>query len=200
MENLLKKKTNVDTPVSHLSTLQFISCVRVLSHSSADTPRSLLLTTFRLRFSGALSNICSSYLYCSLARSPATTAAAVVQCLTTDSPVTQLNFHSIRLCMLHTPIYTLCVSFLIPHHPFGSLLRCIENSVEQHPRVLQYLHWRQDFRRHKIQARHHSCHWTKHNRRETLCMLLLLFLRANKTSCSTDVVRTQMFFIFFQHV
>ena len=135
-----------------------------------------------------------------LARSPATTTAAVVQCLTTDSPVTQLNFHSIRLCMLHAPIYTLCVSFLIPHHPVGSVLRCIENSVEQHPRVLQYLHWRQDFRRQKIQARHHSCHWTKHNRRETLCMLLLLFLRANKTSCSTDVVRTQMFFVFFQHV
>ena len=181
-----------------LHTPIYILCV--LSHSSADTPRSLLLTTFRLRFSGALSNICSSYLSCSLARSPATTAAAVVQCLTTDSPVTQLNFHSIRLCMLHTPIYTLCVSFLIPHHPFGSLLRCIENSVEQHPRVLQYLHWRQDFRREKIQARPHSCHWPKHNRRETLCMLLLLFLRANKTSCSTDVVRTQMFFVFFQHV
>ena len=33
-----------------------------------------------------------------LARSPATTTAAVVQCLTTDSPVTQLNFHSFRAC------------------------------------------------------------------------------------------------------
>ena len=163
-----------------------------------STPRSFLLTTFRLRFSGALSNICSSYLYCSLARSPATTTAAVVQCLTTDSPVTQLNFHSIRLCMLHAPIYTLCVSFLIPHHPLVSLLRCIENSVEQHPRVL-HLHWRQDFRREKVQTRHCCCLWPKHNRRETLCMLLLLFLRVNKTSCSIDVVHTQIFFIFFQH-
>ena len=52
--------------------------------------------------------------------------------------------------MLHTPIYTLCVSFLIPHHPLVSLLRCIEYSVEQHPRVLQYLHGRQDFRREKF--------------------------------------------------
>ena len=38
-----------------------------------------------------------------LARSPATTTTAVAQSLTTDSPVTQLNFRSFRLCMLHTP-------------------------------------------------------------------------------------------------
>ena len=38
-----------------------------------------------------------------LARSPATTTAAVAQSLTIDSPITQLNFHSFRLCMLHTP-------------------------------------------------------------------------------------------------
>ena len=69
-----------------------------------------------------------------LARSPATTTAAVAQSLTTDSPVTQLNFHSFRLCMLHTPIHTLCVSFITPHHPLVSLLRCIEYSEEQHPR------------------------------------------------------------------
>ena len=53
-----------------------------------------------------------------LARSPATTTAAVAQSSTTDSPVTQLNFHSFRLCMLHTPIHTLCVSFLVPIIPW----------------------------------------------------------------------------------
>ena len=53
-----------------------------------------------------------------LARSPATTTAAVVQSSTTDSPVTQLNFHNFRLCMLHTPIHTLCVSFLVPIIPW----------------------------------------------------------------------------------
>ena len=67
-----------DSPVTQkqLSSFSFVHApqsnlypVCVLSHSSADTPRSLLLTTFRLRFSGALSNISSSYLYCSLARS-----------------------------------------------------------------------------------------------------------------------------------
>jgi len=85
-----------------------------------------------------------------LARSPATTTAAVAQSSTTDSPVTQLNFHSFRLCMLHTPIHTLCVSFLIPHHPLVSLLRCIEYSVEQHPRLLQHLHRRQDVGREEV--------------------------------------------------
>ena len=79
-----------------------------------------------------------------LARSPATTTAAVAQSLTNDSPVKQLNFHSFRLCMLHTPIHTLCVPFITPHHPLVSLLRCIEYSVEQHPRLLQHLHRRQD--------------------------------------------------------
>jgi len=86
-----------------------------------------------------------------LARSPATTTAAVAQSLTTDSPVTQLNFHSFRLCTLHTPLHTLCVSVLIPHHPLVSLLRCIEySSVEQHPRLLQHLHRRQDVGREEV--------------------------------------------------
>ena len=79
-----------------------------------------------------------------LTRSPATTTAAVAQSLTTDSPVTQLNFHSLRLCMLHTPIHTLCVSFITPHHTLVLVLRCIEYNEEQHPRLLQYLHRRQD--------------------------------------------------------
>ena len=86
--------------------------------------------------------------------------------LTTDSPVTQLNFHSFCLCMFHTPIYTLCVlslqvtiktnllaelmSFLIPHHPLVSLMCCFEYSVEQHPRLLQHLHRRQDVGRKKF--------------------------------------------------
>ena len=135
-----------------------------------------------------------------LARSPATTTAAVVQCLTTDSPVTQLNFHSFRLCMLHTPIYTLCVSFLIPHHPLVSLLRCIEYSVEQHPRVLQHLHGRQDFGREEVQIRDYCCLWPRHNRRDTLCMLLLLFVRANNTSCSIHVVHASSLICPCQHI
>ena len=73
-----------DSPVTQLNFHSFRLCMlhtppaRNSKRTSADTPRSLLLTTFRLRFSGALSNISSSYLYCSLARS---TTAAVVACL-----------------------------------------------------------------------------------------------------------------------
>ena len=85
-----------------------------------------------------------------LSRSPATTTAAAVQSYTTDSPVTQLNFLSFRLCMLRTPIYTLCVSFLIPHHPLVSLLCYIEYSVEEHPRLHQHLHRREDVGREEV--------------------------------------------------
>ena len=64
-----------------------------------------------------------------LARSPATTTAAVAQSSTTDSPVTQLNFHSFRLCTLHTPLHTLCVFVLITHHPLVSLLVVLSTAV-----------------------------------------------------------------------
>ena len=94
--------------------------------------------------------ICSLYLYCSLAPLLLLLLLSCSLCLTTDPPVTQFNFHSFRLCMLHTPIYTLCVSFLIPHHPLVSLLRCIEYSVEQQPRLLQHLQRRQDVGREEV--------------------------------------------------
>jgi len=110
-----------------------------------------------------------------LARSPATTTAAVAQSLTTDSPVTQLNFHSFRLCMLHTPIHTLCVSFITPHHPLVSLLRCIEYSEEQHPRLLQHLHRRQDVGREEVQVRDYCCRRPRHHRRETFMHASSLF-------------------------
>ena len=61
-----------------------------------------------------LSNFYLFFIPLLFARSPATTTAAVVQSLTTDSPVTQLNFHIFRLCMLHAPICTLCV---LSHSP-----------------------------------------------------------------------------------
>ena len=136
-----------------------------------------------------------------LARSPATaTNAAVAQSLTTDSPVTQLNFHSFRLCTLHTPLHTLCVSVLIPHHPLVSLLRCIEySSVEQHPRLLQHLHRRQDVGQ-EVQVRDYCCRRPRHHRRETLCMLLLFFVRPNTSCIIHIVVHTQCFFVVFQHI
>ena len=100
--------------------------------------------------------------------------------------------------MLHTPIHTLCVSFLIPHHPLVSLLRCVEHSAEQHPRLLQHLHRRQDVGRGEVQVRDYCCHRPRHHRRETLCMLLLFFVRANNTSCSIHVaVHTQCLFLYF---
>ena len=131
-----------------------------------------------------------------LARSPATTTttAAVAQSLTTNSPVTQLNFHSFRLCTLHTPLHTLYVSVLIPHHPLVSLLRYIEySSVEQHPRLLQHLHRRQ-VGREEVQVRDYCCRRPGHHRRETLCMLLLFFVRPNTSCIIHIVVHTQCFF------
>ena len=114
-------------------------------------PRLLLCDSLTYKCAAAVKKIiCSSYLYVLLARSPATTTAAVAQSLTTDSPVTQLNFHSFRLCVLHTPIHTMCVSFITPHHPLVSLLRCIEYSEKQHPRLLQHLHRRQDVGREEV--------------------------------------------------
>ena len=127
-----------------------------------------------------------------LARSPATTTAAVAQSLTTDSPLTQLNFHSFRLCMLHTPTHTLCVSFITPHHPLVSLLRCIEYSEEQHPRLLQHLHRRQDVGREEVQVRDYCCRRPRHHRRETFMHSLFC---PCQHSCSIHVVvHTQKFF------
>ena len=116
-----------------------------------------------------------------LARSPATTTAAVAQSLTTDSPVTQLNFHSFRLCMLRTPVPTLCVSFITPHHPLVSLLRCIEYSEEQHPRLLQHLHRRQDVGREEVKYATTAVAGQDimDVRPLQVCMLLLFFVRAN---------------------
>ena len=103
--------------------------------------------------------------------------------MTTDSPVTQLNFHSF-VCACSTLQFIPCVSFPIPNHPLVSLLRCIEYSVEQHPRLLPHLHQRQDVGREEVYVRDYW--WPRHHRRETLC--ILLFVRANNTSCSIHVV------------
>ena len=134
-----------------------------------------------------------------LARSPATTTAAVAQSLTTDCPVTQLNFHSFFLCMHHTPIHTLCVSFITPHHPLVSLLRCIEYSK----------HWNNIHACFNICTGDRTSDGKKFKYATTavagqdiidvkpLCMLLLFFVRAN-TSCSIHVVaHTQCFLLSF---
>ena len=136
-----------------------------------------------------------------LARSPATTTAAVAQSFTTDSPVTQLNFHSLRLCTLRTPLHTLCVSVLIPHHPLVSLLRCIEYSK----------HWNNIHACFNICTGDRTSDGKKFKYATTavagqdiidarpLCMLLF-FVRAN-TSCSIHVVvHTQSFSVVCAYV
>ena len=135
-----------------------------------------------------------------LARSPVTTTAAVAQSLTTDSPVTQLNFHSFRLRMLHSPIHTLCVSFISPIIPwFRSfvVLNTVRNNIHACFNICTG---------DRTSAGKKFKYWTTAVAGQDiidvrpLCMLLLFFVRAN-TSCSIHVVvHTQSFSVVCAYV
>ena len=109
--------------------------------------------------------ICSLYLYCSLA------PLLLLLLLSCSLRLLILPSHNptfiVFVCACSTLQFIPCVSFLIPHHPLVSLLRCIEYSVEQHPRLLQHLHRRQDVGREEVQVRDYCCRRPRHHRRET---------------------------------